>query len=182
MWLLLWQAESLPSGHQGSPICLDFVYAIFLLLHQTQWSMWDAATKFLLTSELFPRTEWTLKWTLGTVGKKEDRLEPKEASSVVHSIHSAPSHFCASPDASIGFHWSQSYQFSSVQLLSRVRLFATPWVTACQSYTCFKTLLKCHCYVSSVLLVRLILLLSPTSPRIHHTSSSYVNAFILAHM
>ena len=26
-----------------------------------------------------------------------------------------------------------SFQFSSVQLLSRVRLFATPWITACQA-------------------------------------------------
>ena len=38
------------------------------------------------------------------------------------------------------------FQFSSVQLLSRVQLFATPWITACQaslSITSFRSLLKC---------------------------------------
>ena len=38
-----------------------------------------------------------------------------------------------------------SFQFSSVQLLSRVRLFATPWITACQaslSITSFQSSLK----------------------------------------
>ena len=29
--------------------------------------------------------------------------------------------------------WFTSYQFSSVQLLGRVRLFVTPWTAACQS-------------------------------------------------
>ena len=31
------------------------------------------------------------------------------------------------------FHWSKSYLFSSVQSLSHVRLFATPWTAACQT-------------------------------------------------
>ena len=40
---------------------------------------------------------------------------------------------------------SNTYQFSSVQLLSRVRLFATPWNTACQaslSIANYQSLLK----------------------------------------
>ena len=44
------------------------------------------------------------------------------------------------------FHsWYHYYQFSSVQLLSRVRLFVTPWITACQaslSITNSRSLLK----------------------------------------
>ena len=41
--------------------------------------------------------------------------------------------------------WKRIYQFSSVQSLSRVRLFSTPWITACQaslSITNFRSLLK----------------------------------------
>ena len=33
----------------------------------------------------------------------------------------------------VGDSWIQEHQFSSVQLLSRVWLFVTPWITACQA-------------------------------------------------
>ena len=42
-----------------------------------------------------------------------------------------------SKDAFFKMHWRKQAtfsQFSSVQLLSRVRLFVTPWITACQGF------------------------------------------------
>ena len=45
-------------------------------------------------------------------------------------------------------HWSEKVQFSSVQSLIRVRLFATPWAAACQaslSFTNSWSLLKFTC-------------------------------------
>ena len=48
------------------------------------------------------------------------------------------------PDVSILLHWHK-FQFRSVQSLSHVRLFATPWTTACQgslSITNFQNLPK----------------------------------------
>ena len=37
------------------------------------------------------------------------------------------------PKKQIDLLWMKAYQFSSVQLLSRVWLFVTPWTTACQA-------------------------------------------------
>ena len=65
-----------------------------------------------------------------------------------------------------------SFQFSSVQLLSHVRLFATPWITACQaslSITNSRSLLKLMSIESDVpsshlILCRPLLLLLPIPP------------------
>ena len=66
------------------------------------------------------------------------------------------------------------FQFSSVQLLSRVRLFATPWIAACQaslSITISRSSLKLMSIESVMPASHLILwhplfLLPPISPRI----------------
>ena len=71
--------------------------------------------------------------------------------------------------------WLQMLQFSSVQLLSRVRLFATPWITACQdslSITNSWSSLKLMCIASVIpsshliLCHRPLLLLPPIPPSI----------------
>ena len=67
-----------------------------------------------------------------------------------------------------------SHQFSSVQLLSRVRLFVTPWIAACQaslSITSSRSLLKLMPIESvmpssHLILCRPLLLLPPTPPSI----------------
>ena len=67
-----------------------------------------------------------------------------------------------------------SYQFSSVQLLSRVRLFATPWIAACQaslSITISRSSLRLTSIEpvmppSHLLLGRPLLFLSPIPPSI----------------
>ena len=41
--------------------------------------------------------------------------------------------YTADPGMEILRRWNYSFQFSSVQLLSHVRLFATPWTAACQA-------------------------------------------------
>ena len=56
-----------------------------------------------------------------------------------------------------------SVQFSSVQLLSHVWLFATPWTTACQvslSFTIFRNLLKLMS-IASVILPNYLILCCP---------------------
>ena len=66
------------------------------------------------------------------------------------------------------------WQFSSVQLLSRVRLFETPWITACQaslSTTISRSSLRLICIVlvmpfSHLILCCPLLLLPPISPSI----------------
>ena len=89
---------------------------------------------------------------------------------------------CSDVDAPRVCHteWSQSeiekqvsYQFSSVQLLSRVRLFATPWTTARQaslSITNSRSLPKLMCFElvmpSSHLILCCPLLLPPITPSI----------------
>ena len=69
--------------------------------------------------------------------------------------------------------WQPSVQFSSVQPLSRVRLFATPWITARQtslSITNSRSLLKLMCIElvmpSSHLILCCPLLLPPIPPSI----------------
>ena len=57
------------------------------------------------------------------------------------------------------------FQFSSVQSLSRVRLFATPWIAACQAsltFTNFWSLLKLMSVESVMLSNHLKILLSPS--------------------
>ena len=66
------------------------------------------------------------------------------------------------------------YQFSSVQLLSHVQLFATPWITACQaslSITNSRSSLRLTSIESVIpsshlILYRLLLLLPPITPSI----------------
>ena len=73
------------------------------------------------------------------------------------------------------FYWTFcSVQFSSVQSLSRVRLFATPWIAACQaslSITISQSSLKLTSIeslmpTSHLILCRPLLLLPPIPPRI----------------
>ena len=72
-----------------------------------------------------------------------------------------------------------SVQFSSVQLLSRARLFATPWITACQaslSITISRSSLRLTSIESVIpsshlILGRPLLLLPPISPSIRVFSS-----------
>ena len=72
-----------------------------------------------------------------------------------------------------GDHWTK-YQFSSVQSLSRVRIFATPWIAACQaslSITNSRSSLKLMSIKSMMLSSHLILccpllLLPPIPPSI----------------
>ena len=51
------------------------------------------------------------------------------------SQYTSPEHpdSCIKPGLVIYFTYDNIHQFSSVQLLSRVRLFATPWIAACQA-------------------------------------------------
>ena len=70
--------------------------------------------------------------------------------------------------------YNGNIQFSSVQLLSRVQLFATPWIAACQaslSITNFQSLLKLMPIESvmpssHLILCRPLLLLPPIPPKI----------------
>ena len=66
------------------------------------------------------------------------------------------------------------YNFSSVQSLSRVRLFATPWIAACQAFLFITnswsslrlTSIKCMMPSSHIILGRTLLLLPPIPPSI----------------
>ena len=75
--------------------------------------------------------------------------------------------------------WISTFKFSSVQSLSRVRLFVTPWIVACQaslSITNSRSALKIM-FIESVMasshliLCRPLLLLPPIPPRIRVFSS-----------
>ena len=76
-------------------------------------------------------------------------------------------------------HWSEKVQFSSVQSLIRVRLFATPWAAACQaslSFTNSWSLLKLTCIelvmpCNHLILCCPLLLLPPIPPSIRVFSS-----------
>ena len=77
---------------------------------------------------------------------------------------------------------SLGIQFSSVQSLSRVRLFAAPWTTACQSFlsiTSSQSLLKCTSIESEIppnhlILCRPLLLPPSISPSIKVFSNDSV--------
>ena len=75
------------------------------------------------------------------------------------------------------------YQFSSVQLLSHVQLFATPWTAACQaslSITNFQSPHKPMCIESVMPSSHLILgrpLLLPPNPSQHQGLFQWVNSF-----
>ena len=72
------------------------------------------------------------------------------------------------------FSWSVSLQFSSIQWLSRVRLFATPWTTACQASLSMTnsrssprlTSIESVMPSSHLILCRPLLLLPPIPPSI----------------
>ena len=72
------------------------------------------------------------------------------------------------------FTWNKYIQFSSVQLLSRVRLFVTPWIAACQaslsitnSWSPLKlTSIESVMPSSHLILCRPLLLLPPIPPSI----------------
>ena len=74
---------------------------------------------------------------------------------------------------------SSSVQFSSVQLLSRVWLFATPWITACQAFLSITnsqsslrlTSIESVMPASHLILWRPLLLLPPIPPSIRVFSS-----------
>ena len=75
----------------------------------------------------------------------------------------------------IGMHsyfWCSSVQFSLVQSLSRVRLFATPWIAACQASLSITnsrsslTSIKSVMPSSYLILCHPLLLLPPISPSI----------------
>ena len=66
-----------------------------------------------------------------------------------------------------GFRLLVNAAFNSVQLLSCVRLFVTPWTTVCQaslSFTVSQSLLRLMSFESVMPSNHLILLLSPSSP------------------
>ena len=89
-------------------------------------------------------------------------------------IHSCSSVFQASP-------WVRNSQFSSVQLLSHVQLFVTPWTAACQAFlfiTNSQSLLKLMSIASAMPSNHLIfchplLLLPSIFPRIRVFSNEY---------
>jgi len=85
-------------------------------------------------------------------------------------------------DTALPFGWRQ-HQFSSVQLLSRVRLFATPWIAACQaslSITNSRSSLKLTSIESVMLSSHLIfcrpLFLLPPNPSQHQSLFQWVNS------
>ena len=75
-----------------------------------------------------------------------------------------------------------SVQFSSVQLLSRVRLFATPWIAACQAFLSINnsqsslrlTSIQSVMPSSHLILCRPLLLLPPIPPSIRVFSNESV--------
>ena len=79
--------------------------------------------------------------------------------------------------------WSRSVQFSSVQSLSQVRLFVTPWIAACQaslSITNSRSLLKLMStkwvMPSSHLILCRPLLLLPPNPSQHQGLFQWVSS------
>ena len=82
-----------------------------------------------------------------------------------------------------------SVQFSSVQSLSCVRLFATPWIAACQaslSITNFRSLLKLMSIElvmssSPLILCRPLLLLPPIPPSIKQESIHWHQTMLVCH-
>ena len=97
-------------------------------------------------------------------------------------IYMADSFYCPPEAATTLFNWL-SVQFSSVQSLSRVQLFVTPWITARQaslSITNFQSLLK-HMSIESVmpsshLILCRPLLLLPSNPSQHQGLFQWVNS------
>ena len=79
----------------------------------------------LRVCKVFTKTGWGL-WL-----REDSALGPPVKESALHYLH-CPSESVCFPDT-----WLQQYQFSSVQSLSRVQLFVTPWTAARQASLSF---------------------------------------------
>ena len=120
-------------------VCMWAVYtciSLFFQLRNTVAVMVKSSIKILVSNAIF---QWKGAWALGamtnsrTQGKNiKDELEHLVE---MHNVRKWPlNRWIDKEDVeSTNTHTKWNVQFSSVQSLSRVRLFATPWITARQA-------------------------------------------------
>ena len=126
-----WNPDFLPSAHQSSSSALE----VGFLHYRAEWSLireeWAPAETCFLLSSLYSQPPLSERSRSG-----------KNVSWYPNSCPNVDSN----PLLSWGFNSAfLLIQFSSVQLLSRVRLFVTPWTAACRtsrSITNSQSLLK----------------------------------------